>query len=46
MEEYSCQLLHVRGINEVPTFELLVPEYSPFQVETAVEKLKRYVIRY
>ena len=41
------QLLNVHGVNdirqtEIHTAELLVPEPSAFEVEMAVEKLKRY----
>jgi hypothetical protein len=44
-KNYFCQLLNVRGANEVRqlkmhTGELLVPEPSSFKVEIAIEKLK------
>jgi hypothetical protein len=40
-------LLNVRGITDVPQIEIctaepLVPEPSPFVIEMAIEKLKRY----
>jgi hypothetical protein len=34
--------LNVHGINDVRQSEALVPEPSSFEVEIAVEKLKRY----
>jgi hypothetical protein len=42
-----CQLLIVHGINDVRQKEMhipdpLVPKSSAFEVETAIEKLKRY----
>jgi hypothetical protein len=42
-----CQLLNVHGVNDVRqtkinTAEPLVPEPSSFEVEVAIEKLKRY----
>jgi hypothetical protein len=44
---YFSQLLKVRGDNdvkqaEIHTAEPLVPETSAFEVEMAIEKLKRY----
>jgi hypothetical protein len=44
---YFCQLLNVRGVNdvrqtEIHTAEQLIPEPSSSEVEIAIEKLKRY----
>jgi len=44
---YFFQLLNVNGVNdvrqtEIHTAELLVPEPSAFEVEMAIEKLKRH----
>jgi hypothetical protein len=44
---YFCQILNVHGVNdvkqtEIHTAEPLVPEPSSSEVETAIEKLKRY----
>jgi hypothetical protein len=44
---HFSQLLNLRGLNhfrqtEVPTAEPLVPEPSAFEVEMAIEKLKRH----
>jgi hypothetical protein len=44
---YFCQLLNVHGVNdvrqtEIHTAEPLVPEPSSYEVEIAIEKLKRY----
>jgi hypothetical protein len=44
---YFCQLLNVRGVNDVRqtemhTAEPLAPERNSFDVEIAIEKLKRY----
>jgi hypothetical protein len=44
--DYFCQLLNVRGNNDfmqtkIHTAEPLVPEPSSFEVEIAIEKLKR-----
>jgi hypothetical protein len=46
-KNYFCQLLNVHGVNavkqtEIHTAEPLVPEPSSFEVEIAIEKLKRY----
>jgi hypothetical protein len=46
-KNYFCQLLNVHGVSnvrqtEIHTAEPLVPEPSSFEVETAIEKLKRY----
>jgi hypothetical protein len=48
---YFSQLLNVHGDNdvkqtEIHTAEPLVPEPSVFEVEVAIEKLKRYITRY
>jgi hypothetical protein len=47
VENYFCQLLNVREVNdvrqtEIHTTEPLVPEPSSSEVEIAIEKLKRY----
>ena len=44
---YFSQLMNVHGVNdvrqtEIHTAEPLVPEKSAFEVETAIEKLKRH----
>jgi sorting nexin-29 len=46
-KNYFCQLLNVHGVNdvrqtEINTAEPLVPEPSSFEVDIAIEKLKRY----
>jgi hypothetical protein len=46
-KNYFCQLLNVHGVNDVRqtkihTAEPLVPKPSSSEVETAIEKLKRY----
>jgi hypothetical protein len=46
-KNYFCQLLNVHGVNDVRQTEIhaaepLVPEPSSFEVEIAIEKLKRY----
>jgi hypothetical protein len=46
-KNYFCQLLNVHGVNdvtqcEIHTAETLIPEPSSFEVEIAIEKLKRY----
>jgi hypothetical protein len=46
-KNYFCQLLNVRGVNDVRQTEIhkaepSVPEPSSFECETAIEKLKRY----
>jgi hypothetical protein len=46
-KNYFCRLLNVHGVNdvrqtEIHTAEPLVPEPSSSEVETAIEKLKRY----
>jgi hypothetical protein len=46
-KNYFCQLLNVHGVNDVRHTEIhtakpLVPEPSSFEVEIAIEKLKRY----
>jgi hypothetical protein len=46
-KNYFCQLLSIRGVNdvrqtEIYTAEPLVPEPSSLEVEIAVGKLKRY----
>jgi hypothetical protein len=46
-KNYFCQLLNVHGVNdvrqtEIHTPEPLVPEPSSAEVETVIEKLKRY----
>jgi hypothetical protein len=46
-KNYFSQLLNVHKVSdyrqtEIHTAELLVPGPSPFEVETAIEKLKRY----
>jgi hypothetical protein len=47
MEEYFCQLLNVHGVFDVRetkmhTIEPLIPEPSSFDVDNAIENLKRY----
>ena len=44
---HFCQLLNVHGVNdvrktEIHTAESLVPKLSAFEVELAIEKLKRH----
>jgi hypothetical protein len=46
LKNYFCQLLNVHGVNDIRhikmhTAEPLVPEPHSFEVETAVDKLKR-----
>jgi hypothetical protein len=46
-KNYFCQLLNVPGVNDVRQTEMhtvvpLVPEPSCFEVEIAIEKLKKY----
>jgi hypothetical protein len=46
-KNYFCQLLNVHRVNDVRQTEIhtakpLVPEPSSFEVEIAIEKLKRY----
>jgi hypothetical protein len=46
-KNYFCQLLNVHGVNDVRqtkihTADPLIPEPSSFEVEIAIEKLKRY----
>jgi hypothetical protein len=46
-KNYFCQLLNVQGVNddnqtEAHTTEPLVPEPSSFNIEVAIEKLRRY----
>jgi hypothetical protein len=46
-KNYFCQLLYVHGVNdvrqtEIHTAEPLAPEPNSFEVEVAIEKLKRY----
>jgi hypothetical protein len=46
-KNYFCQLLNVHGVNdvrqtEIYTAEPLVPDPSSSEVETAIEKFKRY----
>jgi hypothetical protein len=45
-KNYFCQLLNIHGVNdvrqtEIHTAESLLPEPSSFEVEIAIEKLKR-----
>jgi hypothetical protein len=46
-KNYFCQILNVHGIDDIRqterhTAEPLIPEFSPFEVEIAIKKLKRY----
>jgi hypothetical protein len=41
-KNYFCQLLNVHGVNDVRQTEIHTAEPSSSEVETAIEKLKRY----